>query len=82
MVEGWYCHAAELAYAAEMTEEEKKAEEDAAAVAAAAEEMINEAAPYAPPEGFSAFEYEAEVHKMLDIVITRSTRTRTSFSGR
>lgn len=50
-----------------MTEEEKKAEE--AAAEAAAEEMIAEATPYAPPEGSDAFQYEAEVHKMLDIVI-------------
>ena len=50
-----------------MTEAEKKAEE--AAAAAASEEMIADAAPYSPPAGSSAFEYEAEVHKMLDIVI-------------
>lgn len=53
--------------AAEMTDAEKKAEEVAAN--AAAEELLNKAAPYSPPEGSSAFEYEAEVHKMLDIVI-------------
>jgi len=56
-----------FASAAEMTEAEKSAEE--AAAAAAAEEMIDAAQPYAPPEGSSTFEYEAEVHKMLDIVI-------------
>lgn len=56
-----------FAYAAEMTDDEKKAEE--AAAEAAAEEMIDISTPYSPPEGSSAFEYEAEVHKMLDIVI-------------
>jgi len=56
-----------FAAAAEMTESEKAAEE--AAASAAAEEMIADATPYAPPEGSDAFEYEAEVHKMLDIVI-------------
>jgi len=56
-----------FAYAAEMTEAEQAAEESAAN--AAAEEMIAEAAPYSPPEGSDSFEYEAEVHKMLDIVI-------------
>mmetsp|Transcript_26461 Transcript_26461/g.56850 ORF Transcript_26461/g.56850 Transcript_26461/m.56850 type:complete len:824 (-) Transcript_26461:238-2709(-) len=56
-----------FAAAAEMTDDEQKAEE--AAVNAAAEEMIAEATPYAPPAGSSSFEYEAEVHKMLDIVI-------------
>lgn len=56
-----------FAYAAEMTEAEQAAEESAAI--AAAEEMIAEAAPYSPPEGSDSFEYEAEVHKMLDIVI-------------
>ena len=50
-----------------MTDAEKKAE--AAAASAAADEMAEAATPYAPPEGSSAFEYEAEVHKMLDIVI-------------
>lgn len=50
-----------------MTDAEKKAEEVAAN--AAAEELLTKAAPYAPPQGSSAFEYEAEVHKMLDIVI-------------
>lgn len=50
-----------------MTDDEKKAEE--AAAEAAAEEMIDISTPYSPPEGSSAFEYEAEVHKMLDIVI-------------
>lgn len=56
-----------FAHAAEMTEEEIKAE--AAAAEAAAEEMIAEAAPYEPPAGSDSFAYEAEVHKMLDIVI-------------
>lgn len=50
-----------------MTDAEKAAEE--AAATAAAEEMVAEATPYAPPEGSENFEYEAEVHKMLDIVI-------------
>jgi len=50
-----------------MTDDEKAAEE--AAANAAAEEMISEATPYAPPEGSDSFQYEAEVHKMLDIVI-------------
>ena len=50
-----------------MTDDEKKAEEVAAD--AAAEEMIAEATPYSPPDGSSSFPYEAEVHKMLDIVI-------------
>eukprot|EP00578_Thalassiosira_sp_NH16_P020579 CAMPEP_0181097930 /NCGR_PEP_ID=MMETSP1071-20121207/11838_1 /TAXON_ID=35127 /ORGANISM="Thalassiosira sp., Strain NH16" /LENGTH=826 /DNA_ID=CAMNT_0023180457 /DNA_START=22 /DNA_END=2502 /DNA_ORIENTATION=+ len=56
-----------FAAAADMTDAEKAAEE--AAASAAAEEMIAESSPYAPPEGSSAFAYEAEVHKMLDIVI-------------
>lgn len=56
-----------FAYAAEMTVAEKAAEE--AAATAAAEEMIADSAPYTPPTGSSSFEYEAEVHKMLDIVI-------------
>jgi len=56
-----------FAHAAEMSEEEKSAEQ--AAAEAAAEEMIAAAAPYAPPEGSSSFKYEAEVNKMLDIVI-------------
>lgn len=50
-----------------MTDAETKAEEVAAN--AAAEELLTKTSPYAPPEGSSAFEYEAEVHKMLDIVI-------------
>lgn len=52
--------------AADITDAEKKAEEVAANAAA---EELNKAAAYAPPQGSSAFEYEAEVHKMLDIVI-------------
>jgi len=56
-----------FASAAEMTDSEQQAE--AAAADAAAEEMIAEAEPYAPPAGSSSFAYEAEVHKMLDIVI-------------
>jgi len=56
-----------FAHAADMSEAEKQAEE--AAANEAAEQMIEDAAPYSPPEGSSAFEYEAEVHKMLDIVI-------------
>ena len=50
-----------------MTDDEKKAEEVAAT--AAAEELLSAATPYAPPEGSSSFAYEAEVSKMLDIVI-------------
>jgi heat shock protein beta len=50
-----------------MTDGEKEAEEVAAA--AAAEELLSAATPYAPPEGSSSFAYEAEVSKMLDIVI-------------
>ncbi|KAL3805432.1 hypothetical protein ACHAW5_009438 [Stephanodiscus triporus] len=60
-------HIGNVAFAAEMTDAEKKAEEVAAT--AAAEEMLNVATPYAPPEGSSSFAYEAEVSKMLDIVI-------------
>mmetsp|Transcript_4891 Transcript_4891/g.10794 ORF Transcript_4891/g.10794 Transcript_4891/m.10794 type:complete len:819 (+) Transcript_4891:145-2601(+) len=56
-----------FAHASEMTEDEKTAE--AAAAEKAAEELINAAEPYKPPEGSTAFEYEAEVHKMLDIVV-------------
>ncbi len=56
-----------LAHASELTEDEKSAE--AAAAEKAAEELINAAEPYTPPEGSTAFEYEAEVHKMLDIVV-------------
>jgi len=52
---------------AELSDAEKAAENEAAETAA--EEMIAEAEPYSPPEGSSAFEYEAEVNKMLDIVI-------------
>lgn len=50
-----------------MTDDEKKAEEVAAT--AAAEELLSAATPYSPPEGSSSFAYEAEVSKMLDIVI-------------
>jgi len=57
-----------LVRAAEMTEAEQAAE--TAAANAAAEEMIEAiSTPYSPPEGSSAFAYEAEVNKMLDIVI-------------
>ena len=50
-----------------MSEAEKAAE--VAAAEKAAEELLDAAEPYSPPEGSSAFEYEAEVHKMLDIVV-------------
>jgi len=50
-----------------MSDAEMVAETEAAETAA--EEMIAEAEPYSPPEGSSSFEYEAEVNKMLDIVI-------------
>ncbi|KAL7511710.1 hypothetical protein ACHAXN_008697 [Cyclotella atomus] len=50
-----------------LTPEEEATE--AAATAKAAEEILKEAEPYAPPAGSSSFEYEAEVHKMLDIVV-------------
>jgi hypothetical protein len=57
-----------LVRAAEMTEAEKAAEQ--AAATAAAEEMVEAiSTPYSPPEGSATFAYEAEVHKMLDIVI-------------
>lgn len=57
-----------VAHAAEMTDSEKAAE--TAAANAAAEEMIDAISKsYSPPEGSSSFAYEAEVHKMLDIVI-------------
>lgn len=57
-----------LVRAAEMTEAEKAAEK--AAANAAAEEMVEAiSTPYSPPEGSSTFAYEAEVNKMLDIVI-------------
>jgi len=56
-----------FATAAEMTDAEKAAEE--AAMKTAEQEMMESAAPYTPPEGSNQFEYEAEVHKMLDIVI-------------
>lgn len=56
-----------FANAVELTEDEIQSE--AAATDAAAEEFEAAAAPYVPPEGSDAFEYEAEVHKMLDIVI-------------
>lgn len=61
--------AAAAAATAEMTDAEKKAEEVAAT--AAAEELLTAASSsiYAPPEGSSSFAYEAEVSKMLDIVI-------------
>jgi len=56
-----------FAYGAELTEKEKAAETAAAEQAAA--ELVDAAAPYSPPEGSTSFEYEAEVHKMLDIVV-------------
>lgn len=57
-----------LARASDISESEKAAE--TAAANAAAKEMIEAmSTPYSPPEGSSAFAYEAEVHKMLDIVI-------------
>jgi len=56
-----------FAHAADATEEEMDAE--AAAAGDAVEEMIAEATPYAPPAGSDAHAYEAEVSKMLDIVI-------------
>ena len=42
---------------------------EAAAQAEAAEKLLKESEPYTPPAGSSSFEYEAEVHKMLDIVV-------------
>ncbi|KAL3817164.1 hypothetical protein ACHAXA_006164 [Cyclostephanos tholiformis] len=62
-------HIGNVAFAAtsDMTDAEKKAEEVAAT--AAAQEILSAATPYAPPEGSSSFAYEAEVSKMLDIVI-------------
>jgi heat shock protein beta len=59
-----------FAAAVEMTDAEKNAEDSAAS--AAAEELLTAsaaAATYAPPAGSSSFAYEAEVSKMLDIVI-------------
>ena len=58
-----------FAAAVEMTDAEKNAEDSAAS--AAAEELLTAAAAatYAPPAGSSSFAYEAEVSKMLDIVI-------------
>ena len=52
---------------AELTEDEKAAEADLASKAA--EALIDAAEPYTPPAGSSTFAYEAEVHKMLDIVV-------------
>lgn len=56
-----------VAHAADVTPDEASAE--AAAAETAAADTLAAAAPYAPPAGSSSFAYEAEVSKMLDIVI-------------
>lgn len=56
-----------VGFVSALTEEETAAE--ASAAAAAAESLIKDSEPYTPPIGSAAFEYEAEVHKMLDIVV-------------
>jgi len=60
-------YGAGVAHAAEMTEAEKAQEESAAADVA--KEIDEASKPYAPPDGSSSFKYEAEVNKMLDIVV-------------
>lgn len=60
-------HCRASGFVSALTDEEKAAE--AAAATAAAESVIKTSEPYSPPAGSSTFEYEAEVHKMLDIVV-------------
>ena len=56
-----------LGLATALTPEETVSE--AEATAKVAEDLLKEAEPYSPPAGSSPYEYEAEVHKMLDIVV-------------